>query len=150
MSTPGLLTSHKRIRSSRHSSANSLSWSSSCSLSQGKPHPSQQMQVTCPQDHPLQEQAAGTSGANLDLPPPSWSHPRDTASGVSLGGHQPLLLSPARQPSSSSHGNTLPAVPATLALPDRQAPTIEALPQQPWSSPVSPSMPGQGPASSLQ
>ena len=51
-STQGLLALHRRIRSSRHSSASSLSWSGSCSLSQGKSHPGQQMQVTCPQYHP--------------------------------------------------------------------------------------------------
>ena len=89
---------------------------------------------------PAKEQAAGTSRASLGLPPPSWLHPRDIASGVSPGGHQPLLLSPARQHLSPSHGNPPPAVPAPLALPDRQAPTIEAQPQHPWPSLVSPSM----------
>ena len=38
-----------------------------------------------PVPSPVEEQAAGTSGASHGLPPPSWLHPRDTASGVSLG-----------------------------------------------------------------
>ena len=67
----------------------------------------------------VEEQAAGTSGANVGLPLPSWLHTRDPALGVSLGGHQPPLPSPTRQPSASLHGNLLPSVPAALALPDR-------------------------------
>ena len=108
------------------------------------------MQVTCPQYHPQQRNRQWVPLGQVLAFPPSWSHPRDTASGVSIGGHQPLLLSPARQPSSSPHGNLLPVVPAPLALPDRQAPTIEAQPQHPWPPPVSLNMPGQGTASNLQ
>ena len=99
---------------------------------------------------PAEEQVAGTPGANLGLPLPSWLHPRDTVSGVSPGGQQPLLLSPARQSSTSYQGNPLPAVSASLTLSDRQAPITEAQPQHPWPSPVSPGMQGQGLASSLQ
>ena len=99
---------------------------------------------------PAEEQAAGTSGANVGLPPPSWSHTGDPALGVSLGGHQPPLPSPARQCSVLLHGNPLPTVPAALASPDRQVPATDAQPQQPWPSLVSPSIPGQGPASSIQ
>ena len=53
-SAPGLHSLHRRIRSSRCSSASSLSWSGSCSLSQSKSHSNQGMQVTCLQYHPLQ------------------------------------------------------------------------------------------------
>ena len=103
-----------------------------------------------PVSFPVGDQAAGTLGPSIGLPPPSWLHPRDAGSGVSPGGHWTLPLSPTRQPSSSSHGNPLPAVPAPLALPGRQAPTIETQPQHPWASQVSPSMPGQGTVPSLQ
>ena len=33
---------------------------------------------------PAEGQSPGTSGASLSLPPPSWLHPRDTASGIHL------------------------------------------------------------------
>ena len=76
-----------------------------------------------PASSPVEDQAAGTPGASLGLPPPSWSHPRDAASGVSPKGHQATPQSPAGQPLPSPHGNPLPAAPAPLALPDRQAGT---------------------------
>ena len=44
---------------------------------------------------PADEQAVGTSGANVGLPPPLWLHTGEPAPGVSLGGHQPPLPSHA-------------------------------------------------------
>ena len=96
---------------------------------------------------PADKQAAGTSGAELGLPPPLWLHTGDPAPRVSLGGHQPLLPSHAGQPSALLHGNPLPAA---LASPARQVPTTDAQPQQPWPSPVSPGTQVPGSASSLQ
>ena len=102
-----------------------------------------------PASSPGEDQAVGTPGASLGPLPPLWLHPRDAASGVSPRGHQAMSLSPTGQPSASPHGNPLPAVPAPLALPNRQAPAIEIQLQCPWVSPVSTSMLGQGTVSSL-
>ena len=113
MSTIGWHVSHRRTTPSRHSLSQltELVW-------QLLPQPAQAATQSAdagnmpPVSSPVEDQAAGTSGASLGLPPPSWSHPRDTASGVSPGDHQTMLVSPVGQPSSSPHGNPLPAAPA--------------------------------------
>ena len=142
MSTPGLLTLHRRIGSSRCSSASSLSLAASPQPGQATPQPADAGNMPAVPS-PAEEQAAGTSRANLGCT-------LEIQHRVSLGHHQPPLLSPARQASSSPHGNPLPTVPAPLALPDRQAPTIEAQPQHPWTSRSAPACQarGQHPASS--
>ena len=78
----------------------------------------------------MEEQAAGTSGANVGSPSIMVSHWRSSTGGFTRG-HQPLLPSSTRQPSALLHGNPLPTVPAALASPDRQAPATDAQPQQP-------------------
>ena len=101
-----------------------------------------------PVSSPVEEQVLGTSRVSLGLPPPSGSHPRD--SGDSPSSHQGALLGPTGQPPATVHSNSLPAVTAPLAPPDRQVPTRDMQLQHPWASPGSPNMPGQGPASGLQ
>ena len=65
-----------------------------------------------PVSSPVEGQALGTSGASLGLPSPSWSHPRDSALGVSPSSHWAALLSPTGQPSASLHSNPLLAATA--------------------------------------
>ena len=48
---------------------------------------------------PVEGQAVGTCRASDGLAPPSWLHPRDTASEVSPRGHWAMPLHPAGQPS---------------------------------------------------
>ena len=122
--------------------------------SQGRPHPSQQRQAACLWYHPQQKNKQQVPlGQMLVFPLHHGCTLEIQHLGVSLGGHQPLLPSPTRQPPALVHGNPLPTVPAALALPGRQVPTTDAQPQQPWPSLVSPNMAqarGKGPASSLQ
>ena len=86
---------------------------------------------------PAEGQSPGTSGTTLSLPPPSWSHSRDTGSGDSPSNHWAVLLSPLGQPPATVRSNPLLAVIAPIALPGRQAPTTDMQPQLPWASPVS-------------
>ena len=149
-STPGLPTLCRRIKSSRHSSASSWIQSCSCCPNQARLHPNQQMQVPCTPFNPQ----VGILG-----PVPKgqvWEfllHPGCSPATQPLGyhqganGHHCLVLqgNPQCHPGQSSINKAIP-----LALPIRQVPTIEAHPQHPWASPVSPSRPGQGKAPSLQ
>ena len=126
-----------------------LVWQLLPQAAQAAPQPAEVSNLP-PVPSPVEGQASGTSGASLGLPPLSWSHPRDSALGVSPSSHWAEQLSPTGQPLATLHSNPLPAVTAPLALPDRQAPTIDMQLQHPWASLGSPERPGQGPVSGLQ
>ena len=99
---------------------------------------------------PAKDQALGTSGAALSLPPPSWSQLREATPGESSGDHWAVHLSSTGQSTMPVSCASLPAVSASVAPLERPVP-LPGLHTRPlWTPSLSPGMSYPVPSSSHQ